>query len=187
MLSAAFKPVRFARMVRPMSTGSSIVVLDYNDLIVNKVNIKDIEAAYGFDGLGILAVKNVPRMQELRQRILPLATRFAHLPKDIQAKYEHPESFYSFGWSHGKEKMSEGRPDLSKGSYYNNPVYDLPFNDPNLIKKYPSFCSPNIWPKKDLPEFEGAFKDMAYLVVHVGTMVARATDKYVEEITGKNV
>lgn len=31
--------------------------------------------------------------------------------------------------------MLEGKPDFSKGSYYNNPVYDRPFDDEELIKK----------------------------------------------------
>lgn len=51
--------------------------------------------------------------------------RFAMLPEAVQARYTSPESFYQFGWSRGVEKV-EGRPDFSKGSYYNNPQYDDP-------------------------------------------------------------
>jgi hypothetical protein len=54
----------------------------------------------------------------------------------VKQKTVHEESFFSFGWSHGKE-MLEGKPDFSKGSYYNNPIFDSPFDDPELIKKYP--------------------------------------------------
>lgn len=32
----------------------------------------------------------------------------------VKRQYEHKESFYSFGWSHGKEKL-QGRPDVAKG------------------------------------------------------------------------
>ncbi len=103
-------------------------------------------------------MKNVPRLTELRQNLLPLAYKFANLPEATRAKYEDKGSHYSFGWSHGKEMMSEGRPDLSKGSFYNNPTYDQPFTDPALLEKYPSFCKPNIWPRADLPELEPAFK-----------------------------
>lgn len=60
--------------------------------------------------------------------------RFATLPEEVKKKTEHPESHYSFGWSHGKEIL-EGKPDFSKGSYYNNPVEDQPFDDEELIKK----------------------------------------------------
>lgn len=60
--------------------------------------------------------------------------RFATQPEEVKKKTEHLESSYSFGWSHGKEVL-EGKPDFSKGSYYNNPVYDRPFDDEELIKK----------------------------------------------------
>jgi len=55
---------------------------------------------------------------------VPLSSRFALLPDDVKGRYEHEASFYQFGWSHGKEKLKGGAPDLSKGSYYNNPQYD---------------------------------------------------------------
>jgi hypothetical protein len=60
--------------------------------------------------------------------------RFATQPEEAKKKTEHPESHYSFGWSHGKEVL-EGKPDYSKGSYYNNPVFDRPFDDEELITK----------------------------------------------------
>ena len=79
-----------------------VVVLDYNDL-VNKVDLSEqIEKAYGESGLGILTVSNIPGVEEARAALLPLAFKFAHLPEEVQAKYVHEKSFYSFGWSHGK-------------------------------------------------------------------------------------
>ncbi len=68
------------------------------------------------------------------------------LPEEIKKKTEHPESLYSFGWSHGKEKMKEGKPDIAKGSYYANPQYNVPFEDKEIVEKYPAFAHPNIWP-----------------------------------------
>lgn len=56
------------------------------------------------------------------------------LPKEVQQQYEHKESVYQIGWSHGKEMMSEGQPDFSKGSYYANPQYDDPVDgDSDLV------------------------------------------------------
>jgi len=101
--------------------------------------------------------------------------------KNQKNKTVHKESFYSFGWSHGKEVL-EGKPDYSKGSYYNNPIYDRPFDDEELIKKYPAFCNPNIWPKDDLPEMEFAFKDMGKMIVDIGILLARHCDKYVHDV-----
>ena len=58
-------------------------------------------------------------MCQFRCRRPPLASwtcchcSLAHLPNDTLAKYEHAPSFYSVGWSLGKEKL-EGKPDYSK-------------------------------------------------------------------------
>ena len=66
------------------------------------------------DGLGIIAITNVPKVKEMRERLLPLGRKFMMLPDEIKAKYEHPYSLWSLGWSHGKEKL-QGRPDFCKG------------------------------------------------------------------------
>ena len=52
-----------------------------------------------------LAVEGVPDFADQRRKLLPLGRRFATMPEEIKALYEHPTSFYSFGWSHGKEKL----------------------------------------------------------------------------------
>lgn len=57
----------------------SLVILDYNDL-VNGVDVSnEIEKAYGFDGLGILAVKNVPNLSKVRGEALPMAHTYTPL------------------------------------------------------------------------------------------------------------
>lgn len=66
-----------------------------------------------------------------------------------------------------------GRPDLLKGSYYNNPTYDT---DPE------TGVSANIWPHEDGCEgYEAAFKELCALMVDVGGMVARACDEALVE------
>jgi len=91
------------------------------------------------------------------------------------------KSFYSVGWSHGKEMMSEGKPDLAKGSFYANPLYDRPVDDEELINKYPAFCAPNIWPKEQLPALEHVFKAMGKLVIDVGLLLAKQCDAHVHK------
>lgn len=155
------------------------ITLDYNDL-VNGVNLIDkISEAYGYDGLGILTVSNIPSLNESRLKLLPLAKKFADLNDDIKNKYVHEESSYSFGWSHGKEKL-QGKPDISKGSYYANPQYDKPIDDEKIIKSHSPFVHPNIWPTDDLPELEIAFKELGQLIVSVGILVAKQCDAYIK-------
>jgi len=163
-----------------MAIVKETVTIDYNDLLNNDSNLLEkIAEAYGYDGLGILTVANVPNLNESRMKLLPLARKFADLNDDIKNKYVHKESHYSFGWSHGQEKL-QGKPDLSKGSYYANPQYDRPIDDDEVIKAHEAFVHPNIWPKDDLPELEYAFKELGQLIVSVGTLVAKQCDAYVK-------
>lgn len=158
-----------------------VVELDYNDLVVGKDLTADIAKAYGFDGVGVLTVKNVPGFVEARDALLPLSRQFALLPDHVKEKYVHADSYYSFGWSHGKEKL-QGKPDVSKGSFYNNPQYDRPVENEEIISNFPSFAHPNIWPTDDLPQLEPAFKSLGQIIVSVGTLVAQQCDKYVKSL-----
>jgi isopenicillin N synthase-like dioxygenase len=157
-----------------------VVEIDYNELVAG-VDLSDkIQIAYGEDGLGILTVSNVPGLLKAREELLVLSQRFAVLPDAVKQKYAHPESKYSFGWSHGVENL-EGKPDTSKGSYYNNPMYDKPVANEKLIEQYSPFIHPNIWPTEDLPELENAFKALGQLIVAVGALVAAQCDRMVKK------
>ena len=127
--------------------------------------------------------------------------RLATLPTDVLAKYEDPKSFYSVGWSLGKEKFN-GEPDFSKGSFYANPLHDKPVDDQALIDKrrsrvllqclhnsisplppsppcaVPSFLAPNIWPQ-ELPRLEPAFKTLGQMIVRVGVDLMKHCDNFV--------
>lgn len=109
------------------------------------------------------------------------AVRFANLPEGERTRYEHPESHFSLGWSHGKEVLEEGRPDLAKGSFYANPCHDAPFaHDPEAEKAHLSFAHPNIWPDDaaaSLSGFSREFKALGQAVVRVGALVGRHCDR----------
>ena len=62
------------------------------------------------------------------------------LTAHVRARCEDPASSYNFGWSHGKEALVGGRPDVHKGSYYANPVNDEVTADEDLMRRYPSYC-----------------------------------------------
>ena len=69
-----------------------------------------VEAAYGPNGLGVLAVRGVPGYPALRAALLPLASRLAGLSASSLAALEDPASHFSFGWSLGQEKLERNRP-----------------------------------------------------------------------------
>jgi hypothetical protein len=156
------------------------VVLSYEKLLNGDDLTEEIARAYGATGLGILTVEGIPELDEARSNLLPLAHRFASLSDEIKEKYTIEDAFYAFGWSRGKEKL-DGQFDYSKGSYYNNPQYDRPVDDEELIKKFPAFIHPNIWPSEDLPEMEAAFKALGQLIVAVGVLVSKQCDAYVKK------
>lgn len=138
--------------------------------------------AFGYEGLGLVAVRNVPGMSEARDACLPYSHRFGSLPEEVKRKYELPEAFYSFGWSHGKEKL-EGKPDTAKGSFYFNPIADKPIADPKLVEKYPTFAHPNIWPtEEDCPGMAHAAKACGKLIAQTGLLLSKHCDNYVESV-----
>jgi isopenicillin N synthase-like dioxygenase len=163
-----------------------VVVVEYDDLLADKDLSAEIETAFGYDGVGVLAVRGVPDLQERRKELLPLAHRFANFPDDVKAKYEIEDNFYQVGWSHGKEIL-DGAPDYAKGSFYANPLMDqitpdetMSANIKNISKDtQKAFFAPNVW-VDEIPELETSFKAMGLLIHKVGVAVARQCDRYVE-------
>ena len=183
MPSASPSPAMTALPVEFAAPGNPVVSLPYSDLLRDDVDLSaSIAAAFGEDGLGLLVVSGVPGYPQLRSRLLPLAARFARLPPSVQRQYESPESFYSFGWSLGRESFN-GRPDRSKGSYYANPVHDDPYaGNSEMRRLYPSFALPNVWPTQHVPEMEPALKSLGGLMVAVGVLLSRHVDRYIARL-----
>eukprot|EP01133_Synstelium_polycarpum_P006576 gene6576-7632_t len=163
------------------TTKDGVVILNYEDLVAKKDMGQSIETAFGYHGIGLLVVKGIPRISELRENLLNLAPRYSSLPEEIKNKTVHKESNYSFGWSHGKEILKPGLFDEYKGSYYNNPQYDRPFEDEKMVEKFPESCHPNIWPVEDFKELRPAFMELGQVMVNVGQMVAQQCDAYASQ------
>ncbi|CAN1331291.1 hypothetical protein LINPERPRIM_LOCUS35269 [Linum perenne] len=158
------------------------VTIPYSELKEKNMDLSNkIEEGFGPNGLGILSVTDVPGFSSLRQDLLHLSQRLASLPEEIKKELEDPSTRYNFGWSHGKEKLESGKTDVLKGSYYANPILDVPTTDQHLIQRYPSYCGSNIWPKSALPELEVVFKALGKLILDVGLMVAYHCDRYVSK------
>uniref|UniRef100_A0A5B6YMT8 Fe2OG dioxygenase domain-containing protein n=2 Tax=Davidia involucrata TaxID=16924 RepID=A0A5B6YMT8_DAVIN len=156
------------------------VTISYSELKVKNADLSvKIEEGFGPNGLGILSISDVPGYSSLRQNLLHLSPRLATLPEEVKKELEDPHSRYNFGWSHGKEKLESGKPDILKGSFYANPILDVPTTEASLIQRYPSYCGSNIWPHSALPELEVAFKALGKMILDVGLMVAYHCDRYV--------
>ncbi|KAF2073847.1 hypothetical protein CYY_004843 [Polysphondylium violaceum] len=167
------------------TTKDGVVILNYQDLLDGKDLGASIEKAYGYLGHGLLVVKGIPQITELREKLLNLAPRYSSLPDAIKEKTVHKKSNYSFGWSHGKEILKPGVFDQFKGSYYNNPQYDQPFDDEKMIEQFPESCHPNIWPVQDFPEMRPAFMELGQTIVNVGMLVAQQCDSYTTKQCGE--
>ncbi|XP_027355077.1 uncharacterized protein LOC113864986 isoform X2 [Abrus precatorius] len=169
-----------------MSSQTSFPTVNTVSISFSQLKLKDknsdlllkIEEGFGPNGLGILSVTDVPGYSSLRRNLLHLAPRLANLPKEVKEDLEDPHSRYNFGWSHGKEKLESGKPDILKGSFYANPILDTPTTEASLLERYPSYCGSNIWPKSALPELEVAFKALGKLIFDVGLMLAYHCDQY---------
>lgn len=158
------------------------VAISYSELKDKSTDLSiKIEDGFGPNGLGILSITGVPGFSLLRQNLLQLAPRLASLPEEVKRQLEDPHSRYNFGWSHGKENLESGKPDMLKGSFYANPLLDVPTTEAYEIERYPSYCGSNIWPGGALPEFEEAFKTLGKLIFDVGLLVAYHCDQYVSK------
>ncbi|KAH7883852.1 Clavaminate synthase-like protein [Phlebopus sp. FC_14] len=162
----------------------NVVSISYPTLASSPLSLeKSIEQAFGShpQALGIIIVKDLPHVYKTyRESLLELAYKFARLPEEIKERYTDPESSYSFGWSHGKEIMN-GKPDTLKGSYYANPVVDIPNVSPQLREQHREYYRSNIWPdrgEKGIEGFEEAFKNLGRFIFKVGCELAAACQPF---------
>jgi isopenicillin N synthase-like dioxygenase len=171
-----------------------IVTISYNELVSFDSDDPDdnlvlkVGESFGsnLNCLGILAVTDIPNFSSQRQALLPLASKLPALP-DLDAVIRS-ETLFSTGWSHGKECLVPGRPDVAKGSFYGNPrtesfLKDLIARDGQaelwnkLAIQHPEFYADNVWPES-LPILREAFKNMGQTLLHVGVLVAAVCDVY---------
>jgi isopenicillin N synthase-like dioxygenase len=180
-----------------------LVIIDYQDLVPSS-NLasssgtetrssssplpQHIESAFGPHGLGIIAIRHVPGLEQAKQDLFPMAHTLAHLPNDYLEEHLTDEaSLYNVGWSRGKEMLNGGQPDHSKGSFYYCPTSDTPGSHEERTK-YPLSYPTNKWlppPQHDqeivLPGFELAAKRLGTLLKEVVVHLARHLDAYCEE------
>ena len=161
------EPLPEAVKSEPSSAAEAVQTIDY-DALLNSTDEKAVETAvaraFGPQGLGVLAVTNVPAaLPAKRQRLLRLGQKLGTLPDDILKQYERPELCYCAGWSRGREKF-RGQLDVAKGSWYANGLHrDAAAGDASLRERYPESTTEPQWPSPDLlgDSLEDAFRDLS--------------------------
>lgn len=155
-------------------SSSGVTVLDYEDLR-NDVDLSDkLFKAWGEGGLGVLAIRGIPEWQATCHAALKQAHPLAHLPAEKLAKLEDETSMFNSGWSHGKEKLGD-KPDFAKGSFYFNPLSNLPGTAEDRAK-FPWALPPNRWPE-DMPAMEPALRRLGGSMHEAVTHLARLVDR----------
>ena len=135
--------------------------------------------------LGLIAIRNIPNFIQAKDAFLPLAHKLATLPTDYLATYLTDEiSMYNAGWSYGKEKLKDDKPDLAKASFYFNPVTDEPGSKEDR-KMYPASYPVNKWPHEDkIPNFDKCGKNLGLIMKEVVALLAHHIDEYVKSQCG---
>jgi isopenicillin N synthase-like dioxygenase len=151
-----------------------LVIVQYDDLVAGKDLSSEVLEAFGAAGLGVIAIRGVPKLFEQYRRVLGQSHDLAHLDDESKALLEDEASMYNAGWSFGKEKLGN-TPDTSKASFYFNPLHDQP-GTAEQREKYPWALPPNRWPAK-LPELEPACKELGATVHAATLLIAQQVDK----------
>ena len=145
-----------------------------------------VASAFGPNGLGVLAVTNVPAaLTAKRRRLLRLGQKLGTLPDDVLKKYERPELCYCAGWSRGREKF-RGQLDVAKGSWYANGLHSH-IDDASLRERYPESTTEPQWPSPELlgDSLEDAFRDLSRDLHALSRHVLRRCDAVAERALRK--
>lgn len=154
------------------------------------VEFSALDKAFGPESLGILVVDGLPsEYHELRATVLTQLSVLATLPAGVLAKLENEEAMWLTGWSRGKEKLQDGRPDTYKGSFYVNCAFHT---DPKLegpptevaekFTNHKTYTAPSIWPDPNLEglqDFETNCKRLCNAIIDVAELVATSCDSYI--------
>ena len=73
------------------------------------------------------------------------------------------------------------KPDLAKGSYYNNPTYDQPPTSNRTVEymeNYPSYAYSNIWPK-EITHFKSSFMNVQTHIERISLISCHHTISWV--------
>jgi isopenicillin N synthase-like dioxygenase len=157
------------------SMNNKLIKIDYKLLVDLGSNLTEkIGQAFGKDGLGLIAITNVPGYPEVRKNILKQGFKMANLEQDRLNQLEKPETRYSLGWQKGKSYFN-GKWEAMTASFYARVLGEqIDHSDPDMREKYT-----NIWPEEnELPEFRDNYLEMGRLLTHCTENLLFHLDKY---------
>lgn len=183
------------------TTQPTLVTVGLADLEAQAVPLDTLVEAFGPDSLGVILVRDLPtEFASLRHKLLSYSSYLANLPADelceysdppsrstidhwYAAKLERADAKYAIGWSHGKEKLADGRYDTLKGFYHAQPMCDesLEHKARSLYPDLVEFNASNVWPQPSvLAGFQETYEELCRLIVSIAALVARACDRFGE-------
>jgi isopenicillin N synthase-like dioxygenase len=157
-------------------TEAQVVIVDWDDLLNHDVSVLQPALSKAFSSTGLICIRNVPGFVKAKAALLPQAHALVNLPADyLKSELTDATSLYNAGWSHGKERLGD-KPDTAKGSFYFNPISDVP-GTAHDRQQYPLSYPSNKWPTQKLPNFEPACKEMGIILTTVTLQLSRHIDR----------
>jgi len=165
---------------------TKLVKIDYSDLINPKNQLNyEIDQAFGKQGLGLIAIKNIPNLNKARENILKKGFEFYHLDPEILEKLEKPEINYLVGFNKGRS-YTENQFEYLTNAFYARTQNERPSfkHDKELEKKYE-----NVWPDKEhIKDFKEYYLKMGSILHNILVLLLEHFDNYLKSfsIDGKN-
>jgi len=159
---------------------TNLIKIDYSTLKDSKVNLfKEINQAFGKEGLGLIAIKNVPNLLSARENILRKGFEFYHLDQKILKKLEKPEINYLVGFNKARS-YTENEYEYLTNAFYartqnNKPSFKI---DKNLELKYE-----NVWPEEnEIKDFKKNFIEMGNILHNIHLLMLKHFDDYLKSL-----
>lgn len=165
---------------------SNITKIDFAKLSVGNTDLsEEIHKAFGKEGLGLIAIKNIPNLKQARENILKKGFEFFHLNESLLKKLENPEVNYLVGFNRGRS-YTENEFEYLTNAFYARTQTDRPsFKlDKTLEEKYK-----NVWPdEKDIQDFKKYYLEMGTITHYILKLLLKHFDDYMKKaIKSENI
>ena len=144
-------------------------IVKHSELISSKNLTQLIGEAFNDDGLGVIAVAEIPGYSQARFSLLKQAREIYGLPQSAKSSLICPKAFYKVGYSHGHE-IYKGQTNSTQSNFHANFI-----DNPEV---------PNVWPSQ-LPHLKSAFLDLSSIFQSTSAYFLSHIDHYIEELFPK--